>query len=247
MQNYTQDYLLNKRIKIFQPVDGYRASTDAIMLSALVSGVKKGEKILDVGSGTGAISLCLAERFKTLAPQITGIELQPELAELSDLSARENGFDTFLNYINTDIKNKVPLENCSFHRVITNPPYTEHDMPSPNPGKALAHNHNGQTLGEWIKFCIKMLRPQGTFYMINRAEAIDYILSEIRGKAGNIRIIPLYSKAGQNAKRVMIIAQKDSKAPTQILPGLTVHAVDGEYTPEAYAILREGKGLFELS
>ncbi len=247
MQNYTQDYLLNKRIKIFQPVNGYRASTDAVILSALVAGIKKGEKILDVGSGTGAISLCLAERLKELEPQITGLELQPELAELSNLSAKENGFNTFLNYINADIKNKIPLENCSFHKVISNPPYTEHDMPSPNQGKALAHNHNGQTLSEWIKFCIKMLRPQGKLYMINRAEALDYILGEIRGKAGNIHVIPLYSKVGQNAKRVMIIAQKDSKAPTQILPGLTVHTADGGYTDTAYAILREGKSLFELA
>lgn len=246
MQNYTQDYLLNKRIKIFQPVNGYRASTDAIILASLVSGIKRDEKILDVGSGTGAISLCLAERFKMFEPQITGIELQPELAELSNLSAKENGFQTFLNYINADIKNKLPLENCSFHRVITNPPYTEHDMPSPNQGKALAHNHSGQTLSEWIKFCIKMLRPQGSLYMINRAEALDYILSEIRGKTGNIRVIPLYSKVGQNAKRVMIIAQKDSKAPTQILPGLTVHTNDGGYTTTAYAILREGISLFEI-
>ena len=72
MQNYSQDYLLDKKVKIFQPLDGYRASTDAVFLSALLSGVKPHEKILDVGSGTGAISLCLAERFKNKNISITG-------------------------------------------------------------------------------------------------------------------------------------------------------------------------------
>ena len=61
MQNYSQDYLLDKQVKIFQPINGYRASTDAVFLSAMVSSVRNGDKILDVGSGTGAVSLCLAE------------------------------------------------------------------------------------------------------------------------------------------------------------------------------------------
>ena len=56
MAEYTNDYLLNRQVKIFQPVDGYRASTDAVILSSLVQKVKKNDKILDVGSGTGAIS-----------------------------------------------------------------------------------------------------------------------------------------------------------------------------------------------
>lgn len=92
MAEYTNDYLLNRQVKIFQPVDGYRASTDAVILSSLVQKVKKNDKILDVGSGTGAISLCLAARFQEIQPQITGIEIQPELAELSARSAEANGF-----------------------------------------------------------------------------------------------------------------------------------------------------------
>ena len=66
MQDYTNDYLLDKKVKIFQPVNGYRASTDAVFLSSILdeNNVKEGGKILDVGSGTGAISLCLASRLK---------------------------------------------------------------------------------------------------------------------------------------------------------------------------------------
>ena len=66
MQDYTNDYLLDKKVKIFQPVNGYRASTDAVFLSSILdeNNVKEGDKILDVGSGTGAISLCLASRLK---------------------------------------------------------------------------------------------------------------------------------------------------------------------------------------
>ena len=95
MTNYSNDYLLNKQVKIFQPLNGYRASTDAVILSSLVNKVKPGDKILDVGSGTGAISLCLAARFREKDPQITGLELQPELTDLSNKSASANGFEQF--------------------------------------------------------------------------------------------------------------------------------------------------------
>lgn len=246
MNEYSNDYLLDKQIHIFQPLDGYRASTDAILLSSLIKELKPHAKVLDVGSGTGAISLCLARRFATVSPQIIGLELQPQLAELSNLSSSANGFSDNLQYINCDIKNKpADIQNCSFNHVITNPPYAEADMPSPNTSKALAHNHHDFSLKEWLNFCIKMLAPKGYFYMINRAEAIDEILSTIHGKLGHIILIPLFSKTGQNAKRIMIMAQKDNHAPTQISSGMIVHDEQGEYTSKAQQILRLGQSFWD--
>ena len=71
MNNFTNDYLLDKKIKIFQPVNGYRASSDAVLLSSVVTEVRQNDCILDVGSGTGGISLCLAHRFEQ--NQIVGL------------------------------------------------------------------------------------------------------------------------------------------------------------------------------
>lgn len=247
MVNYTKDFLFDKQIKIFQPVNGYRASTDAVMLSSFVHKVKKGDTILDVGSGTGGISLCLASRLQNYKPLITGLELQPELAELSNKSAEANGFADFLHYINCDIRYKPEnIQNCSFSHVITNPPYSEKDMPSPNLGKALAHNHHNFSLSGWINFCIKMIKPQGYFYIINRAEAIDEILSIIHGKLGHIEIIPLSSKSAQKAKRVVIRAQKDNHTATNIFPPFVIHKDNGEYSEDAQKILRLGIGYDEL-
>ena len=238
MAEYSEDYLLNRQIKIFQPLNGYRASGDAVWLSALVSRVKDGEHILDIGSGTGAISLCLAQRFPKAC--ITGLELQSELVKLSNQSAAANGFAN-LRFLPADIRGPLTdIENCSFHHVVTNPPYAEHDMPSPNLGKALAHNHHDFSLTLWLNFALKMLRPQGHLYMVNRAEAADEAIAALHGKAGGIRIVPLYSKAGQNAKRILLTAQKGSKAPLVICPGIVVHNQDGGYSPAAEKVLRAG-------
>lgn len=242
MIEYTQDYLLDKQIKVFQPIDGYRASSDAVILSSLIKNSAASEQILDIGSGTGAISLCLAHRFPQT--QITGLEIQPELAELSNLSAQSNGMDN-LKFINCDIRHPLPeIKNCSFHHVITNPPYTDHDMPSPNLGKATAHNHQQFNLTSWIGFALKMLRPKGYFYTINRTEAIDEIMASLYKKTGEITIIPLFSKSDQPAKRILVSARKNSKAPTRILPGIIIHSDDGNYTAAAHQILRLGKSIF---
>lgn len=245
MVSYTNDYLLDKRVKIFQPTDGYRASTDAVFLSSLLDSkkIKKGDTILDVGSGTGAISLCLATRLKNV--KITGVDIQKDLVELSNKSAKENSYDDFLTYVNEDIRKKTSLPSGTFNFVITNPPYSDHDMPSPNESKKLAHNHQDFDLTSWLSFCLKMLKPKGYLLVINRAEALNEIITAIDKKAGSINIIPFYSKVGQDAKRVAIIAQKTAKGITKILPPFYTHNDDGSYTDKAQSILRLGKGYFD--
>ncbi len=84
--SYTNDYLLDRQVKILQPVDGYRASTDAVFLSSLVDGkkIKENAAVLDVGSGTGAVSLCLAARLPEEKLKITGLDIQADLVKLSN-------------------------------------------------------------------------------------------------------------------------------------------------------------------
>ena len=241
MDNFTNDYLLNKKVRILQPVDGYRASSDAVLLASLIENIKLSDTILDVGSGTGAVSLCLAYRFPE--NHIAGLEIQPQLTDLAKQSADINNFANLV-YYQADIRQKkLPVSPCFFNHVITNPPYSEHDRPSPNLSKALAHNHTDFTLNEWLKFCLKMLKPFGKIYLINRVEAIDEILNTFSKRAGGIKIIPVYSKPGEQAKRILISAQKDSKAPTVICPPFYMYNSDGTYTRAADEILRKGKSL----
>jgi len=241
-ENYTEDYLLDKKVKIFQPTDGYRASSDAVLLSAMVSSVKSGARIIDIGSGTGAISLCLAQRLQNLSPHIEGVELQPELVTLANMSARADNFE-FVHFHQADIRQKINLPGlspCSFDIAVSNPPYSEHDMPSPNASKAAAHNHHDFDLVQWLNFCLKMLKPFGRLYLVHRAENLPQICAALQNKAGAQTILPIYSKTSQTAKRIIVSAQKDSKAPCRILPAFVTHNHDGKYTEAAEKVLRQG-------
>ena len=245
--DFTEDYLLDKRVKIFQPTNGYRAAIDAVFLASVIdeAKVKENAKILDVGSGTGAVSLCLAHRLQGKRPQIEGIEIQSDLVKLSNKSAQSNGFSNILCYEQADIRQKNTLTAGSFDFVITNPPYSDHDMPSPNESKKFAHNLQDFNLSAWLSFCLKMLKPKGHIALINRTEALNEIISAMHNKAGSIQILPIYSKERQSAKRIIVIAQKGSHGLTSILPPLHTHNEDGTYSEKSEQILRQAKGYFE--
>ena len=241
MEEAEKNYLLDKKVIIYHPKGLYKASSDAVWLSSAVSKVKKGDNILDVGSGGGAVSLCLASRFKESQISITGIELQQELAKSSNKSAEANGFD-FVKFENHNIF-EANLKPCYYAHVVTNPPYSSEDMPSPNVSKATAHNFKFENLGKWLDFCIKMIKPQGMFYIINRAEALEDILFHIKGRLGAIEVFPLYSKLGQKAKRVIVRAKKDSKTPLVIHQPIIVHNDDDTYSSISEQVLRAGESI----
>ncbi len=239
MLGYDNNYLLNKRIKIYQPKGFYHASTDAVWLAASVTKVKKGDSVLDVGSGTGAVSLCLAHRFAGKQINITGLEIQAELVEASQQSAKANNFD-FLQFARINILQQK-YKPCSFNHVITNPPYYEDNMPSPNLSKAAAHNLSKEDFHHWLDFCLKALKPQGRFYMINRVEMLEDIISGLRNRLGAVEIFPIFSKPNDvKAKRVIVRAQKDCKTPTIIRAPIYTHTVESKHSILSEKVLRQG-------
>lgn len=236
------DYLLNKTVKIYQPSGLYHASSDAVWLAASVKDVKKNQTFLDVGSGSGAISLCLASRLKDKLPNITGLDIQQELVDAANISIRLNKFDDITFECINILQNKY--KPCSFDHVITNPPYFFENVLSPNYSKATAHNFQEQDFVKWVDFCIKALKPKGRFYMINQASLLEHIIFLLHNRLGAIEILPLFSKpCDKKAKRFIIRAQKDCKTPLSILSPIYIHNEDNTHSQIAQAVLREGQGI----
>lgn len=75
--------------------------------------------------------------------------------------------------------------------------------------------------------------------MIHRADHVDKIVQGLGKSFGQIEIIPLWPRAGEPAKRVIVRAVKGRKTPALIHPGLVLHNPDGSYTLEADRVLRQ--------
>ena len=236
----TLDTLLGGRVRIFQPEAGYRVAIDPILLAAAVN-APECARILDAGCGTGAALFCVLTRFETANG--VGLERQPDLAVLAQQGAVSNQLDNRARIIAGDLA--APPEDMAgpFDVVMTNPPYFEAGTIPPCPNKAQENAESDLPLAQWIEACFKVLRQDGLFAIVHRAERLDDIIANLHGRSGAVTVVPLWPKAGSPAKRVIITARKGRRSPTLVHPGLVLHEENGDFTPAADAILRDGAAL----
>jgi tRNA1(Val) A37 N6-methylase TrmN6 len=239
----SEDSLLGGRIRISQPHDGARVAIDPIFLAAAVP-VEPSQLVLDVGSGSGAASLCLAVR----APEcrVVGLELQPDLALLAGKNVVLNGMAGRVEVLAGNLlRPPSGLVPGGFDHVMANPPFLERGRASlpPNPAKAAAAIEGEAGLGDWVRFAVKMVRPRGSITFVHRADRLDSLLGHLAGLVGGIVVFPLWPMAGRDASRVLVRARKQIAAPARLAAGLVLHEADGRFTAAAEAVLRSGIAL----
>ncbi len=240
---YSDDALLNGRVKLRQPLQGYRAAIDPVLLAAAVPAASV-DTVLDIGCGVGAAALCLARRVEGC--RITGIERQRELVRLANDNIALNDLSARVVVMSGDLLRPPPrLEPGSFAHVMANPPFLEAEAATapPDPGKAAAHVEGDADLAAWMRFALTMVRPKGSITFIHRADRMEQLLAQLAGRAGEIVVFPLWAGRDKPAKRVIIRARKQVATPTRLVPGLVLHEADGRYTAAAEAVLRGAAGL----
>jgi len=239
------DFLLGGRVRLLQPDDGYRAAIDPVFLAAFTA-AREGERVLDAGTGTGAAALCLAARLPDVS--VVGLEQRADAAAFARRNAALNGLEDRVSVVEGDLLAPPDvLRHGSFDRVMMNPPYLRADAASPPPGawKAAANVEGAARLPDWLRFADAMLKPRGVVTLVHRADRLDDILAALRGRFGALVVAPLWPKAGQEARRVLVAARKGVRSPARLTAGVTVHEADGRYTAEAERILR-GAAALEL-
>lgn len=243
MMETTEDLLLGERVRILQPLEGYRAAVDPVLLAAAVKAPFNG-RLLDLGCGVGAASYCLMARRADIFP--VGLELVPEIADLARRNGKLNEFGFKLEVVTGDAANlPLEIEPGSFDWVICNPPHLAAGAatPSPKGSKAKADIEGELSLAGWVAAGLKALKRGGRMTLIHRADRLGDVLSAFEGKAGAVKLLPLWPRIGKAAKRIIVEATKGSRAPLTFLPGLTLHGEGVRYTKEAEAILRHAQPL----
>src|SRR5690606_26928478 len=109
--------------------------------------------------------------------------------------------------------------------------------------RALAHQESSLDLTGWLRRGLALLKPKGRLVLVHRADRLPELLAALAGQAGRLRILPLWPRRGQAAKRVILTAVKGSRAPAAPLPGLVLHGGGPGFTPEAEAVLRDAAPL----
>lgn len=236
MSDVTEDRFLNGRIVVRQTIHGFRSGLDAVMLAAAVP-AGDGD-VLELGAGAGAASLCLAARVPSY--KVTGIEIDPKLVDLANTNARENAMDTRVRFVAADALHLPQDLKREFAHVFSNPPFHGEGMAAPDEGKRRALQDEGR-LADWLETGAKRTVSGGTFTTIIRADRLGEALAVL--PATGMTVFPLWPRAGEPSKRVILQLRKGAGAPLAVLPGLVLHEEGGRYTPEADAVLRDGASL----
>jgi tRNA1(Val) A37 N6-methylase TrmN6 len=237
----TDDALLDGRIELRQPAAGYRVAIDPILLAAAVP-PPAGHTVLDAGAGVGAAALCLAARLPSVA--VCGVEVQPQLAALFAENVAANGLHERVTIEPGDLFDHA-VDRPGYDHVMTNPPYhpAGRGRPAAAPAKQRANVEADFDLTAWVSACLALLRPKGILTVIHDAARLAELVAALAPRTGDVRILPLWPRRGQPARRVIVRARRDVATPSTLLPGLVLHGPDGRFTRAAERILRDGKAL----
>ncbi|MEJ1969650.1 MAG: DUF2007 domain-containing protein [Rhizomicrobium sp.] len=232
----TEDRFLDGRVLVSQRKDGFRAGLDAVMLAAAVP-AQSGDEVLELGSGAGTASLCLAARVAGV--RVTGAEIESDLVTLANRNATANGMGERVVFVTVDALELPADMKRDYAHVLCNPPFHGGGQ-SPDEMRAGA-THDDGALAEWLAVGVRRTVPGGTFTCILRADRMGEALGALPDTG--VSAFPLHPRAGEAAKRVILQVRKASRAPFAMRHGLVLHNADGSYTPEADAVLRGEAGL----
>lgn len=242
-ENERIDDLEYKGLKIIQNEKGFCFGIDAVLLSDFAKNIKNGAKVLDLGTGTGIISILLCG--KTKLSNIIGVEVQKEVYDMANRSIKLNDLQNKFQVINDNILNLDKLyERNTFDAIVTNPPYKKENTGITNidEKKLISRHEILAKLEDYVNISNKLLKDKGEFYMIHRPERLVDILSSMReNKIEPKEIRFICSHKDELPKMVLIKGVKNGKSFLKVRENLYIYNENGEYTDEIYKIYGKTK------
>ncbi len=215
--------------------------TDAVLLAHFAQ-TAAGERAADLGAGSGILPILMCARNPGLV--ITGIEIQPRLADMAQRSINMNGLAGRAHIVCGDLKYAPRLIGCGLDVVAANPPYARADSgrPSANPHVDIAKREVCCTLADVVSAAAKLLRTGGRLYMICRAERFAELMQRMRESGVEPKRVRLVSqREGISPNFALVEGRKGAGPGLAFLPQLTVYEADGTYTRELKAIYGTGE------
>ena len=226
---------LKNGYKIIQDSERFQFGIDAVLLADFAGkGLKAGESVIDLGTGTGIIPLLMAKGCEAAA--FTGLEIQKDSADMAARSVALNALEGRIKIINGDLKDAGKLfPRHSFNVVTCNPPYMidAHGKGNELDALTIARHEVLCTLEDVVAAADSLLATHGRFFMIHRPFRLPEIFSSLeKHKMEMKRMRLVYPFASKEPNLVLIEARKNAKRRLTIEPPLVVRNDDGQYTAE---------------
>ena len=213
-----------------------KVGTDGVLLGAWADLTPSQSHILDIGTGTGLVALMAAQRTEQWGARVVGVEIDSE----SFLDAVENAG-------RSEWKERVLIERCAiqefeseekFDHILSNPPYFVDSLLSPDKARTNARHTTTLTFEELACSARRLLAPEGALSLVLPYDAVaDMTLAAARSGLFLARRTDIKSKTSGKALRSLLEYRTTPCATLR--EELTIHAADGDYTPEYRALTRD--------
>lgn len=239
----TLDSFLDGRVKAFQSKSGFRAGIDSVLLASSVN--QNSAKILELGAGNGVTTCCALADLENATACLA--EIDEDAILLCKKNIEQNQYVTRVRILQLDITAKGEIRQNTgllsdhYTSIIANPPFfaKETGNQSPDNSRGIARHMAQDDLDKWVKTAATSAAPKAEIIFIFTMTALPDLLESFGKRFGNINVLPIVSRQGEPANRVLIRGIKGSRAPFKMLSPLVLHNTDGqEYTPIAEAIFR---------
>jgi tRNA1Val (adenine37-N6)-methyltransferase len=238
-EDETLESLFGGRLKILQKKKGYRYTIDSVLLAHFVE-PKKGDRIIELGAGSGVISLLLA--FRNPGVRVTGLEIQADLADMAGRSVSMNGLEGRVKMICGDARKAAEfLEARSRDVAVFNPPYRKMGSGQVNPAteKALARHEIAGSITDFLKAASHALEPGGRVCMIYPCSRMVEAIHRMRaGKMEPKRLRMVHSKPGSRGDFILVEGMKGGGEELAVLPPLFIYKESEGYSEELAALFR---------
>ena len=219
-------------LHIIQSPDKFCFGMDAVLLSGFAY-AKKGDRVIDLGTGTGILPLLLWA--KTEGEHFTGLEIQKESADMARRSVAGNNIVN-IEIADGDIKSVDKLfKRQSFDVVTSNPPYmiNEHGITNPEAPKQIARHEILCTLEDVVKAADYLLKSNGKFFMVHRPFRLPEVFENLRKyRLEPKRMRLVYPQIDKEPNMVLVEAVKYGKPRLNVEKPLIVYDEDMKYTEE---------------
>lgn len=227
------DDLQRNGYRIIQDPEKFCFGMDAVLLSGFAH-AHTGDTVIDLGTGTGIIPILM--EAKTPAAHLTGLEIQPESADMARRSVELNSLSEKINIVTGDICNASAMFGMGAFDVVTsNPPYMTkgHGLKNPDSAKAVARHEILCSLDDVCREASKLLKFGGHFYMVHRPFRLAEIITTLVSyKLEPKRMRFVYPYVDKEPNTVLIEAVKAGNSRVTVEPPLIVWAERDVYTDE---------------
>ena len=232
----TLDTFYHGRVRVLQKRRGYRFSVDAPLLADFIR-TKADDEALDLGAGSGVISLLLC--LKALK-RITAVEVQPGLADLARRNVELNGLAGRVEVVEADLRTYEP--GRTFDLVFSNPPYIRRStgLLSRSAEKSAARHELHGGIGDILRRTAEWLAPGGrASFVYPEKRRKDFLLAAEECGLTDRRLRFVHPREGAPANLFLIElgrASEPDRAEPELMPPLVLYGPDGAYTAEAEAV-----------